>query len=138
MSEALQEVKPIWPVRVMSSIIGGIRSALGQLATREFWTKLSKIIVQEMISSFFKTLGVKFMTVGASREDPEIKRTAQTVTQTSANAAFSANSGSTYTRPESTYSRPDYSTGGYSRPDYRSYPVPVTTPAQDFPGFGGK
>lgn len=136
--EALQEVKPVWPMRVMTSVVGGVRCALGQLATKLFWTKLSEIIVREMVNAFLKTLGTKLLTYGTSREDPEIKKTAQTIAQGTGNAAFSSGG---YTRPEPNYStRPDYSQPGYGRSDYRNYPVPVATPVPDnsFPGFGGK
>lgn len=134
--EAPVEVKPMWAVKVFRGITGGIRNALGQLATKLFWTKLSEIIVKEMINAFVKTLGAKLLTYGTSREDPEIKRTAQTVTQGTGSSAFSGSTG--YSRPESSFSRPDYAQPAYTRPDYRSYPVPVATPDNSFPGFGGK
>jgi len=134
--EALVEVKPMWPVRVMRSVSSGIRSAMGQLATQLFWTKLGKLIVTEMINAFMKTLGAKFMTLGASREDPDVKKMVNTVSQSGGSNAFSSQS-YTPARSEPAYQRPAYEQPAYQRPDFRSYPVPVTPPpvAADFPGF---
>ena len=133
---ALVEVKPMWPVKVMRSVSRGIRSAMGQLATQLFWTKLGKLIVTEMINAFMKTLGAKFVTFGASREDQDVKKMINTVVQGGGSSAFSSPS-YTPTRAEPAYQRPAYEQPAYQRPDYRNYPVPVTPPpvAADFPGF---
>ena len=122
----LEEKKIILPARVWYGIVnivkGGLSSfkrSLGQLATKAFWTSLIAMIVKEMIAAFMKTLGGKFLTYGVSREDPEIKKAAQSA---SAPAGFSNNY-----NPPSNYTPPP-------RSDFRSqYSSSNDT---NFPGFG--
>lgn len=124
------ESKPFLPVRIWRGFCSGVRDILGQLTRKDFWVNLIQLCAKEMVSAFLKTLGGKFLTYGISREDPEVKKAAQTVTGTGSSSAFSGG----YT-PRSDYHRGG---GDYGRPDYRSYPVPVSTsaPEQNFPGFG--
>lgn len=122
--------KPVLPVRIWQGMCVGIKEVLGQLTRKDFWVNLLQVCAKEMVSAFLKTLGGKFLTYGLQREDPEIKKAAQTMTSTGSSSAFSSG----YT-PRAEYTR---SGGGeFGRPDYRNYPVPVPTSSeQNFPGFG--
>jgi hypothetical protein len=119
--------KPSLPRRIIGGIKSGISNALGQLASREFWLDLGARVVKEMINAFMKTLGAKFLNFGVSREDQDIKRSAQAATQSGGNAAFSNN----------------YYTGApkypeTARSDYASRytpQVPAIRPDTKFPGF---
>jgi hypothetical protein len=129
-SSGVAAAKVILPVRIWKGLCVGVKDILGQLMTTDFWVKLFKICAKEMVSAFLKTLGGKFLTYGISREDPEVKKAAQTVTAGSGGAAFSSG----YT-PRSEFNRGGG--GEFGSQSYRQYPVPVpNTPEQNFPGFG--
>ena len=70
----------VWPVRMMRACWDGVKSALGPLITKDFWVRVMALCAKEMVATFMKTLGGKFMSYGSSREDPEIKKaTAQPI-----------------------------------------------------------
>lgn len=125
------------PIKLWQGIVEWAKTALGQMATGEFWLKLFETIVRQMTNAFLITLGGKLLTHGVDREDPVVKRTANIYGgQQVATAAATAFSGNAV--------RQDYSSQYAPRaaPDYRSQTVPFR-PSLDksfpepFAGFGG-
>jgi len=132
-TEVLKQALIHMPAKVWDSIIAWVRTALGQMATVEFWIKLLETIVTQMANAFMITLGGRILTYGVSREDPEVKKNAtiyggaqQTVP---AAAAFNGNG-----------VRPDYQSQYNRPPEYnRGYQTAPTVPVErSFPHiFGG-
>jgi len=125
------------PLKLWHGIVEWAKTALGQMATGEFWFKLFETIVRQMTNAFLITLGGKLLTYGVDREDPLVKRTANIYGgQQAATAAASAFNG--------TAVRQDYSSQYAPRasPDYRSQTVPMRSSLdksfpEPFAGFGG-
>ena len=137
MNEVIDVTKrPPLPVRFVKGLLRSISNALGQLVTRDFWLDLGARVIREMINAFTKTLGAKFLNFGISREDPEVKRSAQAAQQTGGASAFSS---PTYNGGPS-YGGSRYPSGSYGSDYNRNYPatVPAVTPPRTdakFPGF---
>jgi len=128
------------PLKVWQGIVDWVSTALGQMATGEFWIKLFETIVKQMVNAFMITLGGKLLTYGVNREDPEVKKTVNIYGghQTTAAAAAAFNGASV---------RQDY-VPQYSQrtPGYSAYQQPVAVPSrspleksfpESFQGFGG-
>jgi hypothetical protein len=136
-SNLMELVVRALPLKLWQGIVEWAKTALGQMATGEFWLKLFETIVKQMVNAFMITLGGKLLTYGVDREDPAVKRTANIYGgQQVATAAASAFNGSAV--------RQDYSSQYAPRatPDYRSQTVPIRSSLdksfpEPFAGFGG-
>jgi len=129
MVEVGENKRDLMPVRVFKGALTGVKKALGSLATQEFWLKLLATVAKEMVSAFLKALGGKLLQHGLSREDSDLKKTAQTMASQGASSAFSSPSSSS-----------GYSSDFSRRSDYRSYPPAVvhnqpSNVGGNFPGF---
>lgn len=131
MSESQASSSPNLPARMVNSLATGVKAVFGQMATKKFWLDMASLAVKQMVNAFLITLGGKLLTYGTSREDPEVRKTANIYGGGGVNTAASAFSGSPV--------RQDYASQFTRQVDPRSYPVPVQqTPIEKtFPGFGG-
>jgi len=136
-SNLMELVVRALPLKLWQGIVEWAKTALGQMATGEFWLKLFETIVKQMVNAFMITLGGKLLTYGVDREDPTVKRTASIYGgQQVATAAASAFNGNAV--------RQDYSSQYAPRatPDYRAQTVPLRSSLdksfpEPFAGFGG-
>jgi len=103
-----------WPMRFLSACGRGLKAAFGPLITKDFWIKVFALCAREMIAAFMKTLGGKLMSYGMSREDPEVKRAAQSPASSAFNYAPS--------RPDFSSGQNTYQSGFSQRPATSAFP----------------
>lgn len=119
MTKAVVNRQPIWPVRFVAGIGRGVVGVLGPLLTKGFWTKIVVACAEEMVSAFLIALGMKFVSHGKLKGDPEVKKAAQC----GAGGSNAFNGGFTQ--------RPEFSSG---YPQYTSNPQ-FNRGSQTFQGF---